>query len=208
MHAFRTQQDAPRAAVPAPTSSGCVSSMDGDVSCPISISLPSQGSWDLPAPPARIKVKTPQAGQSATDRLAAQLASSNSSSIISSANTVRSSSQCIASLEQLLVDCPPTPQFGTSSTRSDSSTDCWIAAIIPKYNCDSPNSSTSAWGACNQGDTSCSKAPAAWVDAAGCAEVLAPHDAQPMVKAGGAGGSLQAVPLVATPMQVTITLLI
>jgi hypothetical protein len=176
--------------------------MDGE-SCLISISLPIQSSWDLPAPPARIKVKTPQAGQSTKDRFAAELAHSNSSSLLSSANAVRSSTHCIYSLDQPLLECPSTPRSNTSSTRSDSSTDCWIAAVIPKYDSDSPNSSSSAWGACNQGDNSYSKAPAAWLDHGSCAEGQAPQDAQLFSKAGRVGGSAQAAPLVATPMQVS-----
>jgi hypothetical protein len=178
--------------------------MEGE-SCPISKSLQSQSSWDLPAPPARIKVQTPQAGQqSAADRFTAELEQTFSSSSVSSAQAVTSITHYIDSLEQPLPKCPPTPHSGTSSTRSDSSTDCWIAAVIPKYGCNSPNSSSSsARGACNQNNSSsCSKAPAAWQDPGSCAEV-APQDAHAPL-AGRAGGSLQAVPLVDTPMQVSI----
>lgn len=156
-------------------------------------STTSNGLWGLPAPPSRIRVRTPPTGQfQAGTRAADPFSRSSAKSVIGSSYSGPHSPE-----EPLLV-CPSS---GDSNGRSESSTDCWVAAIIPRLDdCGSPDdSSSSSWGVCQQAEPAgrqalCSES-SNHTDAAAGAPDPAGHEQ---------AGSPRVVKLVATPMQVCV----
>lgn len=160
----------------------------------VDTSTTSNGLWGLPAPPSRIRVRTPPTGQFQAGNRAAD----NPFSRSSAKSVIGSSCSGPNSPEEPLLVCPSS---GDSSGRSESSTDCWVAAIIPRLDgCGSPDdSSSSSWGVCQQEEPAgrqalCSEASSHTDAAAGTLDQAGHEQA----------GSPRGVQLVATPMQVCV----